>query len=110
MAAQEAEAAEHFRRWLEAEQHISPKAQLDRFKAASFHLTWIPWLVFGWMFYRWPFFHFFIAQVPTLVLCVVGLVWPVEIVLMLLAALSAALARRHVYERLLRSEKRDAGQ
>lgn len=109
MAAQEAETAEHFRRWLEAERQASPRQQLDRFKAASVYLTWIPWLVFGWVFCRWPLAHFLIAQIPALFLWAVGLVWPVEVILMLLAALVSAAARRRVYEPLLQWKRRGPG-
>ena len=94
MAANQAAAERHFEQWMQRERQLSSSGQLARFKGGSYYLTWLPWLVFGWFFYRWPLPNLGLALLPALGFCLVGLVWPVEVVLMFLATLIAALVRR----------------
>jgi Flp pilus assembly protein TadB len=99
MEAQEVEAKRQFDRWIESQRNISAREQLAKFKRGSFYFTWMPWLLFGWFFHRWGVRYFFIAIAPLIASVAVGLLWPVELLLILFAILVSFVARKHVYER-----------
>lgn len=99
MESQAVETERQFDRWMESQRDISSREQLARFKRGSFYLTWVPWLLFGWFFHRWGIRSFVTAIVPLVASVAVGLVWPVEFLLIILAILVSFVAREHVYER-----------